>query len=177
MRRRGLIPRGRIRLESAWSSPDRRPRPHKPAAPPSQAGCIAGQAQLNSTASPRRKPVSFAGSSTLFAGAREPSRMGIGGNLGMEYLTFGVRRLAAALRPASHNRPQSGSKLPHSKLAVLIPSHSHKDRIVTHIKRRGTRFSPRAPPRAAQNAVPRPVQRPVQRASQPPSMFRIVPFR
>jgi hypothetical protein len=42
--------------------------------------------------------------------------MGNGGILEMEHLPFGVRRLAAALRPASRGRPQSGSKLPHSKL-------------------------------------------------------------
>jgi hypothetical protein len=53
------------------------------------------------------------------------------GILGMEHLTFGVRRLAAALRHANRGRPQSGSKLPHSKMAVLILSFSCKDGTLT----------------------------------------------
>ena len=50
---------------------------------------------------------------------------------------FGVRRLAAALLPANRARSESGSKLPHSKLAGLPLSLSRKYCILTCGKSRG----------------------------------------
>ena len=51
---------------------------------------------------------------------------------------FGVRRLAAALLPANRARSESGSKLPHSKLAAIILCPSDNNPTLTHKKCRGT---------------------------------------
>ena len=52
---------------------------------------------------------------------------------------YGVRRLAAALFLAIRNRSQSGSKLPHSKMAVLFSPLCDKNGILTHKNRPETR--------------------------------------